>query len=308
MAGGDTMLSRAVESYLSERRAAGFQIKITGINLRSFAAYADGLGQSWVKSQTAIDWAAKVPTIHQRARRLGDVERLARYLRAEDTRHQVPPKIFGSANRPRPTPYILSDAQIAELIQLAAQSGYRTLRRKTYSTLFALLSCTGLRVSEAIRLRYTDLTPDGLLIRDTKFRKSRLVPLHESACAGLERYLQDRRPYAPFDDHVFISLRRKPLLAVDVDCAFRTVAAKMGLPRGRGNRRATPHSLRHAFAVRSLQTCPDSRDHITKHLLMLSTYLGHTKAADTYWYLGAVPELMRGIADRCEAHVAGGWV
>lgn len=302
------MLNHAVESYLSERRAAGFDLRITGFNLRSFAAYADALGQRWVESQTAIDWAAKVSSIHQRARRLGDVERLARYLRAEDTHHQIPPKVFGNASRPRPTPYILSDEQIAELIGLAAQSGYRTLRRKTYSTLFALLSCTGLRVSEAIRLRYADLTPDGLLIRTTKFKKNRLVPLHESARAGLERYLQDRRPYAPLDDHVFISLRRKPLLSADVDCAFRTVAAKMGLPQGRGNRRATPHSLRHAFAVRALQTCPDGRDHITKHLLMLSTYLGHTKAADTYWYLEAVPDLMRGIAERCEAHVAGGWV
>jgi len=302
------MLSRAVESYMSERRAAGFHLGITGFNLRSFAASADGLGQRWVNCQTAIDWAAKVPSIHQRARRLGDVERLARYLRAEDARHEIPPKIFGSASRPRPTPYILSDEQIGQLVQLAAQSGYRTLRRKTYSTLFALLSCTGLRVSEAIRLRYADITPDGLMIRDTKFKKSRLVPLHETARAGLERYLQERRSYAPLDDHVFISLRRKPLLSADVDTAFRTVAAKMGLPRGRGNRRATPHSLRHAFAVRALQTCPDGRDHITKHLLMLSTYLGHTKAADTYWYLEAVPDLMRGIAERCEAHVAGGWV
>lgn len=302
------MLSRSVESYLSERRAAGFQLEVTGFNLRSFAAYADGLGQRWVNCQTAIDWAANVPSIHQRARRLGDVERLARYLRAEDTRHEIPPKIFGSASRPRPTPYILSDEQIGQLVQLAAQSGYRTLRRKTYSTLFALLSCTGLRVSEAIRLRYSDLTPDGLIIRDTKFKKSRLVPLHETARAGLERYLQERRSYAPLDDHVFISLRRKPLLSADVDTAFRTVAAKMGLPRGRGNRRATPHSLRHAFAVRALQTCPDGRDHITKNLLMLSTYLGHAKAADTYWYLEAVPDLMRGIAERCEAHVAGGWV
>lgn len=302
------MLSRAVESYLSERKAAGFNLRVTGFNLRSFAAYADGLGQRWVKSQTAIDWAAKVPSIHQRARRLGDVERLARYLRAEDARHQIPPKVFGSGSRPRPTPYILSDEQIAELVRLAAQSGYRTLRRKTYSTLFALLSCTGLRVSEAIRLRYADLTPDGLLIRTTKFKKSRLVPLHETARAGLERYLQERRSYAPLDDHVFISLRRKPLLPGDVDSAFRTVTAKMGLPQGRGIRRATPHSLRHAFAVRALQTCPDGRDHITKHLLMLSTYLGHTRAADTYWYLEAVPDLMRGIAERCEVHVAGGWL
>lgn len=302
------MLSRSIESYLSARRAAGFTLRVTGFNLRSFAAYADALGDRWVKSQTAIDWAAKVASIRQRARRLGDVERLARYLRAEDVRHQIPPKIFGSTSRPRPTPYILSDEQISQLVQLASQSGYQTLRRSTYSTLFALMSCTGLRVSEAIRLRYADLTPDGLMIRDTKFKKSRLVPLHESARAGLERYLHERRPYAPLDDHVFVSLRRKPLLAADVDSAFRTVATRMELPRGRGNRRATPHSLRHAFAVRALKTCPDGRDHITKHLLMLSTYLGHTKAADTYWYLEAVPDLMQCIADRTESHVTGGWL
>jgi integrase/recombinase XerD len=144
------------------------------------------------------------------------------------------------------------------------------------------------------------------VIRATKFQKHRLVPLHETARAGLERYLQHRRPYAPFDDHVFISLRRKPLLNVDVDMAFRTVAAKMGLPRGRGRRRPTPHSLRHAFAVRALQACSDDRDHITQHLLMLSTYLGHSRAADTYWYLEAVPTLMRGIAERTEAYVVGG--
>jgi integrase/recombinase XerD len=187
--------------------------------------------------------------------------------------------------RPRRPPFILSDEQIKKLIQLAAQSGYRTLRRQTYSTLFALLSCTGLRISEAIRLRYQDITPDGLVIRATKFQKSRLVPLHETARTGLQRYLEKRRPYAPFDDHVFISLRRKPLRDADVDTAFRTVVAKMGLPTGRGRRRPTPHSLRHAFAVRALQTCPDRRDHITKHMLMLSTYLGHSNAAMTYWYL-----------------------
>jgi integrase len=234
------------------------------------------------------------------------VIRFARYLHAEDARHQIPRAVFGSEHWPRRPPYILTEEQIRELIQVAAQSGYRTLRRQTYSTLFALLSCTGLRVSEAIRLRYSDITPDGLLIRQTKFCKSRLVPLHATTRVGLERYLQQRRPYAPFDDHVFISLRRKPLLITDVESAFRIAAGKMGLPRGRGQRRPTPHSLRHAFAVRALQSCPDGRDRITQHMLMLSTYLGHSKPALTYWYLEAVPELMRGIAERCEAHLIGG--
>jgi integrase len=148
---------------------------------------------------------------------------------------RYPPPCFGSEHRPRRPPYILSDEQFCRLVQLAAQSGYRTLRRQTYSTLFALLSCTGLRVSEAIRLRYDDITPDGLLIRATKFQKSRLVPLHVTARAGLERYLQQRRRYAPFDDHVFISLRRKPLLNADVDTAFRTWLPRWGCRAAEGD-------------------------------------------------------------------------
>jgi integrase/recombinase XerD len=300
------MLARAVQSYLSVRRAAGFCLRDVELHLRSFAAYSDAKGQRYVNPQTAIEWARQVPSVDSRARRLADVARFTRYMQAEDARHEMPPAVFGPERRPRPTPYILSEEQICQLIRLAAQSGYRTLRRQTYSTFFALLSCTGLRVSEAIRLRYGDITPDGLVIRSSKFRKSRLVPLHGTAQAGLESYLQQRRPYAPFDDRVFISLRRKPLLIKDVETAFRTVADKMGLPHGRGQCRPTPHSLRHAFAVRALQTCPDGRDHITRHMLMLSTYLGHSKAALTYWYLEAVPELMRSIAERCEAHLAGG--
>jgi integrase len=300
------MLAQAVQSYLAVRRAAGFSLKSVGIHLSSFAAYSDAQDRHYVNSQTAIEWARQVPSQESRARRLADVARFARYLQAEDAHHEVPPAIFGRERGPRPTPYILSEEQIRQIVQLAAQSGYRTLRRETYSTFFALLSCTGIRVSEAIRLRYDDLTPDGLVIRSTKFRKSRLVPLHETAQAALERYMQLRRSYAPLDNHLFISLRRKPLLITDVEAAFRTVADKMGLPSGRGKRRPTPHCLRHAFAVRALQTCPDGRDRITQHTLMLSTYLGHGHASFTYWYLEAVPELMRGIADRCEAHLAGG--
>jgi integrase/recombinase XerD len=300
------MLTRAVQIYLSVRRATGFRLVNVGHHLRSFAAYSDAKHRHYVHSQTAIEWAQQVPSVRQRARRLGDVIRFAKYLHAEDARHEIPTSVFGSERRRRPPPYILSDEQICRLIQLAAQSGYRTLRRQTYSTLFALLSCTGLRVCEAIRLRYDDITPDGLIIRATKFQKSRLVPLHATARAALERYLQQRRPYAPFDDHVFISLRRKPLLLADVEAAFRTVAAKMGLPCGRGRRRPTPHSLRHAFAVRALQSCPDGRDHITRHMLLLSTYLGHCKVADTYWYLEAVPALMCSIAERTETYITGG--
>jgi integrase len=174
------MLAQAVESYVAVRRAAGFAFKSEGSRLKSFAAFSESKGEDYVRAPIAIEWAELARSVHQRARRLGTVIRLTRYLRAEDARHEIPPAVFGAEKRPRPTPYILSEGQIRQLVQAASQAGYRTLRRATYSTLFALLACTGLRLSEAIRLRFEDLTPDGLVIRCSKFRKSRLVPLHDT--------------------------------------------------------------------------------------------------------------------------------
>jgi len=300
------MLTQAVDSYLALRRAAGFALRSEGTLLRSFAAFSAGRSESYVRAAVAIEWAGSAHSPFQRARRLGIVIRCARHLHAEDQSHEIPPQIFGSEKPPRPTPYILSPEQIVNLVRTASQSGYRTLRRATYSTLFALLACTGLRVSEAIQLRFEDIVADGLLIRCSKFRKSRLVPLHETAREGLERYVAQRRPYAPADDHLFISLRRKPLLPTDVDTAFRTAARAIGLPVSPERPRATPHSLRHSFAVRALRSCPDGRDGISKHMVALSTYLGHAKVSDTYWYLEAVPELLQDIAERCERFVMGG--
>lgn len=299
------MLAAAVDAYVAVRRAAGFTFGSEAQQLASFTAFSEARAVSYVRASLAIEWAGLARSVSQRARRLGHVIRLARYLRAEDLHHEVPPAVFGVEKRSRPVPYILSREQICQLVLAASRSGYRTLRRDTYSTLFALLASTGLRVSEAIHLRLDDMTPDGLVIRCSKFRKSRLVPLHETARAGLDRYLQRRLVYAPAEPHVFVSLRRKPLLLHDVEVAFRTAARAIGLPDS-PRARPTPHSLRHTFAVRALQTCPDGRDAITRHMLALSTYLGHAKVADTYWYLEAVPELMTDIADHCERFVMGG--
>ena len=299
------MLVKAVESYLAMRRACGFELKSEGKSLQSFAAFSDARGKGYVCPEIAVEWAGLARSVHQRARRLGNVIRFARFARVEDPRHEVPAAVFGSEKGPRPVPYILSRDIIERLVQAAFQSGYRSVRRRTYGTLFALLACTGLRVSEAIRLRYEDITPDGLVIRGTKFRKSRLVPLHETARAGLERYLEQRRAHAPLDDHIFVSLRRKPLLVKDIETAFRTAVKAIGLPCAPVRPRPTPHSLRHSFAVRALEACQDGRDHITKHMLGLSTYLGHGDVAHTYWYLEATPDLMRNIAEHCESFVTG---
>lgn len=291
------MLTRAVETYLALRRAAGFALRCEDSHLKSFAAFSETRRRHYISADVAIEWAGLVPSVPQRARRLGTVIRFARYLRAEDERHEVPPAIFGAEKWPRPTPYILTGKQIQQLITAASRSRYR-ICRATYSTLFSLLACTGLRVSEAIRLRFDDITPDGLVIRRTKFRKTRLVPLHETAQAGLQRYVRQRRSYAPFDDHVFVSFQRKPISLAAVDEAFGRAAKRVGLLPGPRALRPRPHSFRQSLAVRALQNCPNDRDAITKHMVALSTYLGHSRVAHTYWYLEAVPDLMRDIADR----------
>jgi integrase/recombinase XerD len=299
------VLAQAVESYLAVRRAAGFALRCEGSYLKSFVAFSRTRKQHYVSTDIAIEWAGLAPSVPQRARRLGIVIRFARYLRTEDMRHEVPPPVFGRDRRPRPTPYILTHKQIQQVVIAASRSRYRPCG-PTYSTLFSLLSCTGLRVSEAVHLQLDDIMPDGLLIRHTKFRKSRIVPLHETARTALEQYLQKRRSYACFDEHVFVSLRRKPLSVQVVDQVFRMIVKQIGLSPGHGRARPTPHSFRHTFAVRALKTCPDGRDAITKHMLALSTYLGHSKVEHTYWYLEAVPELMRDIADRAEQFAMGG--
>lgn len=224
------MLIPAVKSYLALRRALGFKLKEAGYQLQSFARFADERGEQFIRTATAIEWAGYVASLPQRARRLGVIIRFARYLHAEDERHEIPPDgVYGSQTRPRRTPFILSPEQIQRLLVAASSLRPRgSLRPNTYQTLFALLACTGLRVSEAIRLTFADFTSDGLLIRQSKFRKSRLVPLHDTAQAGLERYLA-RRLLLPGDrDHLFVCEHGRPLRYTAVAQAFHT-----SLRRGR---------------------------------------------------------------------------
>jgi integrase/recombinase XerD len=305
VAAGATVLAEAVQSYLSMRRAIGFKLISEGQRLQSFARFSDMRGRYYVCNEIAIEWAALARSLPERARRLGDVIRFSRYIRAEDERHQLPPRAFGSENRPRPVPYIFSRAEVRRALQAASQlSCADSFSRHTYSTLFGLLACTGLRISEALRLRLADISDDGLVIRCSKFRKSRLVPLHQSVQIELERYLRRRCAHAPYEDHVFVSRRKRPIRLQEVERVFHSIVQKIGLPRGPGLPRPLIHSLRHTFAVRALERCPDDHNRITQHMLALSTYLGHCKVAHTYWYLEATPHLMQNIAERVERFVS----
>jgi integrase len=166
--------------------------------------------------------------------------------------------------------------------------------------LVALIVCTGLRISEALKLELSDLTEDGLLIRATKFQKSRLVPLHDSANHRLQQYLAARCRFAPTASTLFVSPNGGKLTYPTVR-TFLILARSTGLRGGPGQTGCRLHDLRHTFAVRSLEQCPSDRRSVARHMAALSTYLGHAHVSDTYWYLQATPKLLGDIATAAEA-------
>jgi integrase len=198
-------------------------------------------------------------------------------------------------------PHIYSPDEIHLLLEAAGRLGpMGSIRGRTYVTLFALLVATGLRISEALGLDLGDITADGLVVRHTKFRKSRLVPLHPTAVDGLELYLSLRSQRSADDHAVFLSLRDKRLCYTLVNHVFLELMRSIGLRGKPGVPGPCIHDLRHTFAVRSLEGCRGGSTEIARHILALSTYLGHAHPSDTYWYLQATPRLMVSIAEAGE--------
>ena len=301
------MLMSTVERYLAVRRSVGFKLDSVGKNLKRFALFAVHRGESHVVATTAIEWASQARSERARHDRLNQVILFARFMRAEDDRHEVPPDGVFCGIKRRPTPYIFTEEETKKLVVEADRlSPPGPLRAETYSTLFGLLVVTGLRISEALKLRIGDLTDDGLVIRDGKFRKGRLVPLHETASVALRRYLAKRRKIAGDDDHLFVSRRRGRLRISIVTTTFHNVLKAAGIPADSNQRRPRLMDLRHTFAVRALEKCPDGCERVGRHMLALSTYMGHARVEDTYWYLESTPELLSDIAMAAEALVHGG--
>lgn len=161
-----------------------------------------------------------------------------------------------------------------------------------------------MRISEALALRHGDLSTDGILIRKTKFRKARLLPVQDSTARAIERYLDARRRTA--GDHLFDNGRGRPLGYPLAEYTFSRLLRVARLEvTNRDHPRPHIHSLRHTFAVRALEACPTDRAKVDRHVLALSTYLGHAHVSCTYWYLQATPQLLKSIAQRAEASFLG---
>jgi integrase len=294
-----TMLAR-VERYLSTRRKLGYELRVEGKELIRFAHYADSHGHRGpVNTKVALNWASSAQgcTRRYQARRLESVRCLARYLAVFEPHTEIPPKgLLGPAHR-RIQPHIYTPQEVAALLRAAATLQPREgIRPRTYVTLLGLVACTGLRLCEALRLDRQDVDiAEGILtVRKSKFRKSRLVPLHPTASCALQEYATFRDRYLPGVGctRFLLSQRGTALMPSVVHWTFCGLRQKAGLESSGQQRAPRIYDLRHTFACRRLlEWYREGRD--VNHLVpSLATYLGHVKVTDTYWYLTGVPELM----------------
>lgn len=296
-------LADVLADYLALRRALGTELRRPAGLLRGFVAFAAAEGASVVTTELALRWA-QAPTAATPATcaaRLGHVRRFARWLAATEPRTEVPPEGLLPARYRRQPPYLYRDEEVARLVRAAARlPSPAGLRARTYATLFGLLAVSGLRVSEALALEREDVDLDGgvLRVRRAKFGKSRLVPLHPSTRRALRRYVRqrDRCVPRPTSAAFFVSERGTRITEWSARYTFALVSRGVGLRAptqgGRHGRGPRLHDLRHRLAAATLvRWYREGRD-VERELPRLSTYLGHTHVADTYWYIEAVPELL----------------
>ncbi len=302
-----------VDKYIEQRRALGWQLTVEARELARFAAYADKIGhQGPLTIELALGWARLADNRSRlyQARRLETVGTFARHLANYEPGTAIPSRgLLGPAHQ-RVRPYIYSDYEIIRLMQEASQLSFMDgLRALTYRTLIGLLASTGIRVCEALRLDRGDLDEaSGILtVRDTKFHKSRLVPLHGSVTIALANFARERDRIIPHSacPRFFLSIRGRPLLHSVVHYTFAKLRRNVVF-EGSGRLPPRLYDLRHTFATRRLLEWYRDDTDIANAIARLSVYLGHVKPSDTYWYLTGTPELLAVAAGRFEASSSAG--
>jgi integrase len=299
-----------VGDFLELRRGLGYRSPSQERALRAFARYLDGEGHDGpIPLELSLDWATSTvsPDPGNPARRLVTVRGFLRYLSALDGATEVPtPGLLGPTGHRTP-PHVYSDREIGDLLQAAAGlAPAGGLRPRCYATLFGLLTCTGLRICEALALTCgdVDLAEGMLTVLAGKRGRTRLVPLHPSAVSPLRGYAADRRRRygPPGEGEAFFRTDRSDRVSYNAaNHTFTMLRRQLGWTASGRTRTPRVHDLRHRMVVQRIQAWHAQGIDVDRKAAVLATYLGHVEVREVYWYLSAVPELMSIISDRFEA-------
>ena len=305
-------LSKALDEYLQVRRILGFKLLDTGSRLRKFVSFLEARGESVITTQLAVAWSQQDPDVQpaQWATNLSKVRLFAQYCSGLEPRTEIPPANVFPYQYRRKSPHIYTPEEITRLLDAAGnlrpQNG---LRPHTHATLFGLLISTGLRISEAMGLHRDDVdfAKGVLLVRQTKFCKSRLIPLHATTLEALQSYARRRDRLHPIPDTpwFFVTQRGKRLSEWDLRTTFIQLSRQIGIRGENDHHGPRMHDFRHSFAVATLLRWYEEGEDVERKLPLLSTYLGHAHPEDTYWYLSATPELLGQATARLEKALGG---
>lgn len=294
-------LGQLIDDYLRLRRSLGFKLEQNERFLNQFHQYLQQQNLPSATVEVMVDWAilpGGSPKWH--ASRLGALRCFTRWAHAFDPTISVPPAgLLRRGATGRLIGFVYSPTEIQSLMN-AASTIPTPLVAATYRTLIGLLAATGLRVGEAIRANRTDLAGGVLRVTDTKFGKTRLVPLHPSVVEALAGYAQfrDARLGHVDTNALFVSRAGTRLIYKNVHFLFHKLVAQAGIEPRSHLCRPRIHDLRHTFAVSTMLDAYRRGDNAAEVLPILSTYLGHTSPASTYWYLQADPHLLTAAAER----------
>jgi len=308
VAGGSVVsaLDQSLENYLSIRRALGYKLVDEGRLLLDFVAFVDQSGGAVVTTELAVAWAVRPQGVSPgwSARRLSTVRAFARHHQTIDPHSEIPPVGLLPRRNHRPTPYLYSNDDVTALL-MAARTLSPQLRAATHETLIGLLASTGMRIGEVMRLDDTDIdwASSVVTVNNSKFGRSRLVPIHSSTLDALHAYtdLRERLCPHPKAPSVFVSTRAARLAHSTINFTFHQILDRADLNRAAFGCRPRVHDLRHSFAVKTLLNWYRDGADVQSRLPALSAYLGHVHPSDTYWYLSAAPELLALAADRLVA-------
>lgn len=306
-------MSHLVQRYLSDRRRLGFSLEIAGSQLLAFARFADQSGhQGPITKALVVSWVRSSPprSLVTWPRRIEIIRPFAKFCKKFDPASEIPDRhLFGRSHR-RLVPHIYSEVEIRGLLSSAKKLGPTgTLRPLTYSCLFGLIAATGLRFSEALNLGRSDvdLGSGTLTIRQTKFQKSRLVPTHPTTARMLRKYTGARdQAVANICDRFFVSTRGVGLKKTTVHGVFQRLRSQLGWVARGDHPLPRIHDLRHSFICHRVQQWYQQGINVDHAILALSTYVGHTKVTDTYWYLTGIPDLMAIVSRKFERFAQGG--
>ncbi|MBC7273574.1 MAG: tyrosine-type recombinase/integrase [Tetrasphaera sp.] len=303
-----TTLRQHLDRYLTMRRAMGFKLDDIERQVGLFITWleAQGQEQSFTIEQS-VTWARLNPDAHPSwwATRLSLVRRFAAYLHATGVDVPIIPTGLLAARKPRAVPFIYTQDDIDALLGACASEFTNERIAATVRTVIGLLACTGLRIGEALNLGVDDIDAEDHVLH-IKAAKSgeRLVPIHPTTTAALKDYLASpaRAATGP-DPHgpVFVTAKGTGYVYVSFFALFKRARQAAGItPRGRARPRL--HDLRHSFSTGQMTAAYAHHRDPERTLSLLATWLGHSDAAHTYWYLSSTGDLMALAADLLEPH------